>query len=299
MKKAVFVAIAGEPNVGKSTLLNKLIGTKISIVSPKVQTTRTTIHGIYNEEDTQIIFVDTPGIFEAKRTLEEAIVSTAWAGLEGIDLVLLLVDSVKGITPNNKQIIERLNKKGIKPILLINKIDLITKEKLKRLTSECEEKFDFTKIIKISAIQGDGLKELISYIKQEAPEHEWYFPDGEITTASSRLIASEITREKLFLNLSEELPYNLTVETETWEELKDGSVKIRQAIFVARETHKQIVIGKNGQSIKKIGQLAREEIEKLLGFKVHLFLFVKIREKWFNDPARYEYLGMKAPKKKK
>ncbi len=298
MKKAVFVAIIGEPNVGKSTLLNKLIGTKISIVSPKVQTTRTTIHGIYNEDNTQIVFVDTPGIFEPKRTLEEAIVSTAWAGLKGIDLVLLLIDGVKGITYYHNQIIEGLKKLGLKPILLINKIDLITKEKLKRLIAECEERVNFKKILKISAIKGDGIRELIDYIREEAPEHEWYFPDGEVTTASSRLIASEITREKLFLNLSEELPYNLTVETETWEEQKNGSVKIHQAIFVARDTHKQIIIGRNGSMIKKIGLLAREEIEKLLGCKVHLFLFVKIREKWFNDPARYEYLGMKAPVKK-
>jgi len=299
MKKAVFVAIAGSPNVGKSTLLNQIIGNKISIVSPKVQTTRTVLKGIYNDKETQIVFVDTPGIFAPKRVLEEAIVTTAWSGLQGIDLVLLVVDAVRGICMDTQHIIDKLKSQKVKPILLLNKKDLVTKEKLNRLINDYKETEQFKAILAVSAIKKEGIDELLAYLGDQAPEHEWYFPEDQLTTAPVRLLASEITREKLFLNLSDELPYNLTVETETWEEHKNGSVKINQSIFVARDTHKQIVLGSNGQMIKKIGMLARKDIEELLECKVHLFLFVKVRENWFTDPERYRYLEMQQPAKKK
>ena len=299
MNKAAFVAIAGAPNVGKSTFLNEAVGSKISIVSPKVQTTRTTLKGIYNLDETQLVFVDTPGIFVPKRTLEEAIVNTAWMGIQGIDLLLLVVDAVRGICDDTQHIIDRLKDLKVKPILLINKKDLVTKEKLKRLIEEYQQLDFFKDILAISALRNDGVKELLAHLSNEAPVHEWYFPEDQLTTSSARLLASEITREKLFLNLSDELPYNLTVETETWEEKKDGSIKINQVIFVARSTHKQIILGSSGNMIKKVGILAREEIEKLLECKIHLFLFVKVREDWFNDPERYKYLEMQAPNKKK
>jgi GTP-binding protein Era len=299
MKKAAFVAIAGSPNVGKSTLLNQVIGNKISIVSPKVQTTRTTLKGIYNKDDTQIVFVDTPGIFAPKRALEEAIVNTAWYGLQGIDLVLLVIDAVRGVCDDTQLIIDKLISNQIKPMLILNKKDLVTKEKLNRLIDQYKETNQFEEIIAVSALKAEGMEELLSFLVKKAPEHEWYFPEDQLTTAPVRLLASEITREKLFLNLADELPYNLTVETESWEEQKNGSVKINQVIFVAKETHKQIVLGASGNMIKKIGMLARVEIEELLECKVHLFLFVKVRENWFNDPERYRYLEMQQPINKK
>lgn len=299
MTKAAFVAICGSPNVGKSTILNHIIGTKLSIVSPKVQTTRTSLHGIHNQGDCQLVFVDTPGIFAPKRSLEEAIVKTAWSAIEGIDLILLVIDAVRGICNDTEIIINKLNSHKIKPILLINKQDLVTKEKLRRLIEQCESSDMFANIITISAIKNQGIDEMLEFLVSQAPESAWYFPEDQMTTSSSRVIASEITREKLFLNLSDELPYNLTVETETWEEQKDGSIKINQVIFVTRDTHKQIILGTKGDMIKKIGMQARKEIETLIEAKAHLFLFVKVRENWFNDPERYKYLGMQQPDKKK
>jgi len=298
MNKAAFVAICGSPNVGKSTLLNKIIGTKLAIVSPKVQTTRTTLNAIYNKDNTQLVFVDTPGIFTPKRSLEEAIVKTAWTGLQGIDLIILVVDAIKGICTDTENIIKQLTQYGINPILVINKKDLLTQEKLQRLLKEYQESYKFKKIIAISAKQEQEIDKLLSYLVSEAPENDWYFPEDQLTTSSMRLLASEITREKLFLNLSDELPYNLTVETESWQTQKDGSIKVNQAIFVARDTHKQIILGSKGAMIKKIGTLARKEIEELTGAKIHLFLFIKLRENWFTDPERYNYLGMQQPAKK-
>lgn len=296
--KAAFIAIIGSPNVGKSTILNQVIGNKISIVSPKVQTTRTTLKGIYNQGDAQLVFVDTPGIFTPKRTLEESIVSTAWNGIQGIDIVLVVIDAVRGICADTQEIIKKLKEIKIEPILVINKRDLITKEKLKRLLDECSKEKIFKSIFAVSALKNEAMENLLNYLTEKAPEHEWYFPEDQMTTASARLIASEITREKLFLNLSDELPYNLTVETEKWEEQKNGSIKINQVIFVARNTHKQIILGSSGKMIKKVGMLARKEIEELFGCAVHLYLFVKVREDWFNDPERYKYLEMSPPKKK-
>ncbi len=297
--RAAFVAIAGAPNAGKSTLLNQVIGMKLSIVSPKVQTTRTNLKGIYVNKDVQLVFVDTPGIFSPKRILEEAIVNTAWAGLDGIDIILLIVDAVKGICEEVEQIINKFHSQKIKPIIVINKVDLVTKDKLARLVDKIESINLFKKIIFISALKNDGVDKLLNYLIEIAPENDWYFPEDQLTTTNLRVLASEITREKLFLNLSDELPYNLTVETETWEEQKNGSIKINQVIYVAKDTHKPIVLGANGAMIKKIGMLARKEIEELAQNKVHLFLFVKVRDNWFEDPARYKYLDMQTPLKKK
>lgn len=299
IKKAAFVAICGSPNVGKSTILNQIIGTKLSIVSPKVQTTRTTLKGIYNSDNCQLVFVDTPGIFSPKRVLEEAIVKTAWSGIEGIDLVLLVVDAVRGVCSDAAMIIDKLAVHKVKPILLINKQDLVTNEKLNRLIEEYKNSGMFRDVLSVSALKNKGVDSLMQYLTKLAPESEWYFPEDQLTTAPLRLIASEITREKLFLNLADELPYNLTVETESWEEGKNGSVKINQLIFVTKDTHKQIILGTKGQMIKKIGMQARKEIEELVDGKVHLFLFIKVRENWFNDPERYRYLGMQQPDKKK
>ncbi len=298
-KKAAFVAIAGAPNVGKSTLLNQLVGSKLSIVSPKVQTTRTTLKAIYNQDNTQLVFVDTPGIFMPKRSLEESIVKTAWFGMQGIDLVLLVTDATHGLCDNSRIILEKLKSNKIKPILLLNKADLITKEKQKRLFQEYWNSGDFREVFAASAMKNQGIKELIDYLIENSPNSHWYFPEDQLTTEPMRILASEITREKLFLNLHDELPYNLTVETESWEELPNSSIKIHQSIYVARKTHKQIILGNKGQMIKKIGTLARQDIEKLVDAKVHLFLFVKIREDWVNDPERYRYLGMQFEPQKK
>lgn len=295
--KAAFVAICGTPNVGKSTILNKIIGTKISIVSPKVQTTRTSLKGIHNQDNCQLVFVDTPGIFSPSKPLEEAIVKTAWSGLEGIDIVLLVVDPIKGICPDTYNIIEKLKNNKIEPILLINKQDLVTKEKLNRLLEACKKIDIFKNILTISAIKDQGLAELMEYLITQAPESPWYFPEDQLTTTSLKVIASEITREKLFLNLSDELPYALTVETESWETQKNGSIKVNQTVFVSRESHKPIILGSKGDMIKKIGMQARKEIEELAETKIHLFIFIKVRENWFSDPERYDYLGMQQPTK--
>ena len=293
MKKAAFVAIVGAPNVGKSTLLNQLVDRKLAIVSPKVQTTRTTLKAIHNKDDTQLVFVDTPGIFDAKRSLEKAIVRTAISGLQGIDIVLLVTDATRTICDDTNLVIETLKSHKITPILILNKIDLVTKEKAKRVIEGYKNTGVFKDIITVSALRNSYIEELISYLVEQAPESEWYFPEDQLTTAPMRMLASEITREKLFLNLHDELPYNLTVETETWEEQKNKSIKINQSIYVAKNTHKQILLGHKGQMIKKIGILARQDIEKMTECKVHLFLFVKIREDWIDDPARYRYMDMK------
>jgi GTP-binding protein Era len=299
MKKSAFIAICGSPNVGKSTILNQLIGTKLSIVSPKVQTTRTNLKAIYNHNETQLVFVDTPGIFNPKKLLEEAIVKTAWSVLDGIDIVMLVIDAIRGICEDTDHIIEKFIKLKVKPILVINKKDLVTVEKLNKRIEEYEQSGNFTKIIAISALKNEGFTELLDYLENIAKPGEWYFPEDQLTTSPLRVIASEITREKLFLNLSDELPYNLTVETESWEKQKDGSVKVNQSIFVAKNSHKQIILGNKGQMIKKVGTLARQEIETLTECKIHLFLFVKVRENWFSDPERYRYLEMQQPEKRK
>lgn len=297
--KAAFIAIAGSPNVGKSTILNRIIGAKLSIVSPKVQTTRTAFLGIHNQDNCQLVFVDTPGIFKPKKQLEEAIIKTAWNAIEGIDLIVLVIDAVKGFCEETMLILDRFEKLNIKPILVINKEDKVTKEKLQKLVSAAKELEKFEQILTISAAKNLGIETMLKFLASKAPQSQWYYPEDQMTTTSMKVIASEITREKLFLNLSDELPYNLTVETESWQQQKDGSVKVNQVIFVARDSHKQIILGNKGQMIKKIGMQARVEIEELALAKIHLFLFVKVRENWFSDPERYKYLGMQQPEKRK
>lgn len=282
MKKSAVISIVGRPNAGKSTLLNRLIGHKISIVTPKVQTTRSMIKGIVTEGDTQFVFIDTPGIFEPKKNLEKAMVRCAWSSIIGADIVLLLLDIRDELDELQLQIIDRLKEQKVNLVILLNKID-ISDLKTALLRYQIVNLLPNMPMFLISAINGDGVDDLVEFLKAQSPEKEWYYDQDYITTLPMRFLASEITRERLFLELQDELPYNLTVDTESWEEFKDGSVKIRQVIIVSRASHKAIVLGKNGGMIKKIGQDSREQIKDCLGMKVHLFLFVKVRENWDSD----------------
>ncbi|MFC1659140.1 GTPase Era [Pseudomonadota bacterium] len=293
-QKCIVVAIAGEPNTGKSTLMNYLIGQKISIVSPKVQTTRSIIKGILTEDETQIIFVDTPGIFkpQKKRNLERIIVRTAWRNVQDTDFVCLLVDATKSISERTKMIIDNLKKHKKKCIVAINKVDLVKKSKLLEFAKQLNDYKLFDEIFMISALSGHGINKLKDYLIKIAPKENWLYPDDYITDSPMKFLASEITREKLFLNLKQELPYSVSVETEKWEEFKNGSVKIQQIIFVMKESQKGIILGKRGSLIKKIGEDARKEIEELIEAKVHLFLFVKVKENWQNDVEHFEYLNL-------
>ncbi len=285
VKKSSVISIIGKPNAGKSTLLNRLINHKISIVTPKVQTTRSMIKGIVTKDNTQFVFIDTPGIFEPKKNLEKVMVRCAWSSIIGADVVMLLVDSRDELSDFQLKMINRLKDSNVDLIILLNKIDLtsLKKEQLKEYFVEI---LPNTKIFEISAMNGDGVDNLIEFLIQKSPEREWFYEEDDITTLPMRFLASEITREKLFLELQDELPYNLTVDTETWEEFQDGSVKIRQVIIVARDSHKAIVLGKHGSMIKKIGQMSRVSITEVLDIKVHLFLFVKVRENWDHDLSR-------------
>ncbi len=287
-----FVALLGAPNAGKSTLLNRLVGAKVSIVTPKVQTTRTRVLGIAMRGDAQIVFVDTPGIFQPKRRLDRAMVAAAWAGAADADIVVLLVDAQKGVTHDARRIVEGLQKAGRKAILALNKIDLVKRDKLLELAATLNETGIFTDIFMISAETGDGVEDLAETLVGRLPEGPWLYPEDQLSDMAERQLAAEITREKLFLKLRQELPYALTVETEEWEDKTDGSVRIAQIIYVQRDTQKSIVLGKGGQMIKAVGAAAREELEGMLGCRVHLFLFVKVREKWGEDPERYRDWGL-------
>ena len=288
-----FVAIVGASNVGKSTLLNKIIGTKVSIVSSKLQTTRTRVLGIAIFERTQLIFVDTPGIFSPKTRLDRAMVTAAWRGFKEADSALLIVDAVRGIDFDTKNILKELKYKGIGNInLVINKIDLVKKEKLLVLSSNLNKSINFNETYMISATKGDGVCDLIRNVKSEAPIGPWLFPQDQISDMPMRLFSAELTREKLFKNLHQELPYSVTVETELWEERPDGSTRIEQTIYVERKSQRSIVIGQDGKMIKLIGKESRKEISEMLDNVVHLFLFVKVREKWANDPNRYVQWGL-------
>ncbi len=282
MTKSAVISIVGRPNAGKSTLLNRLIGHKISIVTPKVQTTRSMIKGIVTRDDTQFVFIDTPGIFEPKKTLEKAMVRCAWSSIIGADIVLLLLDVRDELDELQLQIINRLKEQKINLVILLNKID-ISDLKTALLKYQVTTLLPSVPVFLISAMNGDGVDNLVSFLESQSPEKPWYYDEDDITTLPMRFLASEITREHLFLELQDELPYNLTVDTETWEEFKDGSVKIRQVIIVSRASHKSIVLGKNGSMIKKIGQEARKQIKDCLGMETHLFLFVKVRENWDSD----------------
>lgn len=288
-----FVSIIGAPNAGKSTLVNRLVGAKVSIVSPKVQTTRTRVMGIVNHADTQIVFVDTPGIFEPRKRLEKAMVAAAWQGTADAEEILLLVDVGKGrINDDTKSIINKLKNTQRSVILLLNKIDMLQKDKLLALAAELNEEGIFKEIFMISALTGDGVAALLETLSKRMPQGPWMFGDDQISDMPLRLLAAEITREKIFLQLGDELPYSSTVETEQWEDFDNGDVKISQTVYVMRDTQKAIVLGKGGARIKKIGQAAREELEEMLERRVHLSLFVKVRDKWTDDPARYSAWGL-------
>jgi GTP-binding protein Era len=287
-----FVALIGAPNAGKSTLLNQLVGTKIAIVTPKVQTTRTRMLGIRVVDGAQVIFVDTPGIFKPRCRLDRAMVSAAWAGASDADLVVVLMDAARGIDGDTRRIFDGLKEAGRKAILVLNKIDLVKKEKLLALAAEVNTLADITETFMVSALDGSGVDDLLKFLAKNLPKGHWLYPEDQLTDAPMRQMAAEITREKIFLELHQELPYASTVETESWEEKKDGSVKISQVIYIQRDSQKSIVIGKGGQMLKLIGQKARHEMEEVFGHKVHLFLFVKVREGWVDDPERYREIGL-------
>ena len=288
-----FVALVGAPNAGKSTLLNTLVGSKVSIVTPKVQTTRTRILGIASEEQTQLIYVDTPGIFEPRRRLDRAMVAAAWQGSSDADKVMLLIDAnQKKIDANSLTIIEGLKKSQRPTMLVLNKVDLVDHLRLLPLTQKLSEMMDFEQIFMISATTGNGVDSIRKYLERSAPEGPWLYPDDQLADMTERLLAAEITRETLYIRLHSELPYASTVETEKWTDQPDGSVRIDQVIFVQRDTQKAIVLGNRGSMIKKLGQEARLALEEALDRRVHLFLFVKVRENWQDDPERYREMGL-------
>ncbi|HEY9019246.1 MAG: GTPase Era [Paracoccaceae bacterium] len=294
MTRAGFVALIGEPNAGKSTLLNRMVGAKVSIVTHKVQTTRARIRGVAMEGDAQIVFVDTPGLFAPKRRLDRAMVAAAWGGAADADIVVLLVEAHRGVTDGVQKILAGLEGIGkSRPVALaINKIDRVQSEVLLGLTKDLNDRFPFVETFMISAEKGHGVQALREWLAKELPEGPWLYPEDQIADLPMRMIAAEMTREKLTLRLHQELPYQLTVETENWEERKDGSAKIDQIIYVIRDGHKGIVLGNKGETIKAIGQAARAEMEEFLGRKVHLFLQVKVRENWLDEAERYSEMGL-------
>jgi len=296
MTRAGFVALIGAPNAGKSTLLNALVGEKVSIVSPKVQTTRSRVTGIAMAGETQIIFVDTPGIFSPKRRIERAMVEAAWAGATDADLVVAVVDCRTHTNDDVTALLDALKKTGRRAILALNKIDLVSKDKLLVATAALNDRYAFERIFMISATTGDGVGDLRDHLAGALPEGPWLYPEDQLTDQPQRLMAAEITREKLFLQLEQELPYAATVETEQWKDQKDGSVRIEQAIFVRKDSQKAIVLGKGGSRIKALGQAARLDMEKAFDRRVHLFLFVKVRENWPDDPERYREMGLDFPR---
>ncbi len=291
-----FVALIGAPNAGKSTLLNALVGTKVSIVSRKVQTTRTLIRGIVIEGASQIIFVDTPGIFAPKRRLDRAMVTAAWGGAGDADAVALLIDARKGIDEENEAILERLAGVSRRKILVLNKIDTIETPSLLALTADLNARLPFDETFMISALRRHGLPRLREKLGAAMPEGPWLYPEDQVADAPLRAFAAEITREKMFERLHDELPYQTTVETEAWKDMPDGSARIEQTIYVTRDSHKKIVIGDGGRTIKSIGTAARIDIAEAAETKVHLFLFVKVRENWGDDPERYREMGLDFPK---
>ncbi|MGB5948236.1 MAG: GTPase Era [Parvibaculum sp.] len=295
-----FVAIIGAPNAGKSTLLNALVGSKVAIVTHKVQTTRSRIRGIAIEGDAQIIFVDTPGIFKPRRRLDRAMVEAAWGGAGDADLIVVMVDTERGRTADVERVLEGLRDQGRKAILVLNKTDALAsdkgREKLLKLASDLDATGLFSDTFMISALTGDGVADLKRHIAERMPKGAWHYPEDQAADVPLRSLAAEVTREKLFLRLHDELPYELTVETEQWEHKKDGSIRIQQVIYVQRESQRKIALGAGGQTIKTVGQLARAELEEMLGTKVHLFLFVKVRENWGEDRERYREMGLDFPK---
>ncbi|MCO5135628.1 MAG: GTPase Era [Phyllobacteriaceae bacterium] len=293
--RAGFVALIGAPNAGKSTLMNRLVGTKVSIVTHKVQTTRAIIRGIATHDSAQIVFVDTPGIFRPRRKLDEAMVITAWGGAKDADLVALLIDAERGVTDDVVAILKGLSEVRQPKALILNKIDAVAREKLLELTAKANEVATFDRTFMVSALKGDGCSDLMDYLAAAMPLGPFLYPEDDVSDLPMRQLAAEITREKLYLRLHQELPYASHVETESWKETEKG-VRIDQAIYVERDSQKKIVIGKRGETIKAISTAARKEIADILEKPVHLFLFVKVRENWVNDPERYREMGLEFPR---
>jgi GTP-binding protein Era len=291
---AGFVALIGEPNAGKSTLLNRMVGAKVSIVTHKVQTTRARIRGVCMQGDAQIVFVDTPGLFRPRRRLDRAMVAAAWGGAADADIIVLLIEAHRGLTDGVQAIIDALKERvGDRPVALaINKIDRVKAEALLALTERLNAAYPFTKTFMISAEKGYGVDDLREWLADNLPEGPWLYPEDQIADLPMRMIAAEVTREKLTLRLHEELPYQLTVETEKWDDRKDGSTRIDQIIYVARDGHKGILLGKGGETIKSISKAAREELAEFLGRPVHLFLQVKVRPNWLEEAERYSEMGL-------
>jgi len=291
-----FVALIGAPNAGKSTLINALVGSKVTIVSRKVQTTRALIRGIAAEGASQLIFVDTPGIFAPRRRLDRAMVTTAWSGAHEADVVCVLIDARKGLDEEAEAILDKLAEVGAPKLLVLNKIDLVAKQALLALAKAANDKAKFAATFMISALSGDGVADLKAWLAERVPSGPWLYPADQMSDAPLRQLAAEITREKLFERLHQELPYHSTVETEVWKELRKGDIRIEQTIYVERESQRKIVLGKGGATIKAIGEAARREIAAIVEAKVHLFLFVKVREGWGEDPERYRAMGLEFPK---
>jgi GTPase len=286
------VALIGAPNAGKSTLLNRLVGQKLAIVTPKPQTTRTRLLGITIEGAAQIIYVDTPGIFAPRRRLDRAMVAAAWSGAEDADKTVLLVDAARGVDRDTRRILDRLAERGRQSILALNKIDLVRRDSLLALADMLSRESKFDPVFMISGRTGDGVDDLKGHLASAVPQGPWLFPEDQLSDMPERMIAAEVTREQLFLQLHEELPYGSTVETERWEVKKDNSVRIEQVIFIQRPSQRAIVLGEGGQRIKAIGARARAELERMFERRVHLFLFVKVRENWVEDRERYSALGL-------
>jgi GTPase len=295
-RRCGFVAVIGAPNVGKSTFVNALVGSKVTIVSPKVQTTRSNVRGIAIVGEAQLVFVDTPGIFPPRRRLDRAMVSVAWSGAHDADIVALMIDAKRGIDQETAAIAGRLAEVAAAKILIVNKVDLVAKPSLLGLVREANERMDFAATFLVSALGGDGLRDVKRWLARHVPDGPWLYPEDQISDAPMRALAAEITREKIYRRLHQELPYRSTVETDSWKELRDGAVRIEQTIFVERESQRKIVLGKSGAAIKAIGAEARKEIAALAGKPVHLFLFVKVREGWGDDPERYRQMGLEFPR---
>ena len=291
-----FVALIGAPNAGKSTLTNALVGSKVAIVTPKVQTTRALLRGIAMEGPAQLVLIDTPGIFAPRRRLDRAMVTTAWTGAQDADLVAVLIDAKAGLNDEAEAILKKLDEVRQPKVLVLNKVDIVEKEKLLALAQAANERVRFDATFMVSALSGSGVADVRKWLADHVPGGPWHYPEDEVSDAPLRQLAAEITREKLYLKLHQELPYQSTVETETWTERKDGSVRIEQTIYVERESQRKIVLGKSGQSIKAIGEASRRELAEIIEKPVHLFLFVKVREGWGDDPERYRQMGLEFPK---
>ncbi|MDF1669632.1 MAG: GTPase Era [Roseovarius sp.] len=293
-KRAGFIALIGEPNAGKSTLLNRMVGAKVSIVTHKVQTTRARIRGVAMQGEAQLVFVDTPGLFKPRRRLDRAMVAAAWGGASDADVTVLLIEAHRGVTEGVERILENLADvtKGRKVALAINKIDRVQSEALLSLTKDLNDRFAFDETFMISAEKGHGVDALREWLADQLPEGPWLYPEDQIADLPLRMIAAEITREKLTLRLHQELPYQLTVETEQWEERKDGSAKIDQIIYVTRDGHKGIVLGHKGETIKAVSTAARQELEEFLGRRIHLFLQIKVRPNWLDEAERFTEMGL-------